>query len=148
MERRIHYESSFRDSIGRVDTVCHLCTSADTDRQDSSRSSGIRGAHSHRHHEPRIRGPNMCRTRRIAGEGIRKIGSGGMIRFKRFKANRAAEFEIDGQLKNLTLAETRKLRTAYLSQSALKGTSPPAEEIKFALDRWPGTELHKRIYKK
>jgi hypothetical protein len=69
-----------------------------------------------------------------------------MILFKRFERNTAI-FEIDGKSVELTKKKVLKLHNTSKQSCGRKGTCPDTEQTKFVLDRWPGTELAKRIEK-
>lgn len=69
-----------------------------------------------------------------------------MLRFKQFKGDTAL-FVLDGKLVEFSKKMTQALHDTNKRQCGKKGTCPDTEQTKFALDRWPGTELAKKIAK-
>lgn len=69
-----------------------------------------------------------------------------MIRFRRFERGTAI-FEVNGELTELTKKKTLVLHDKNKRLCGIKGTCPDTEQTKFALDRWPGTNLAKQLAK-
>lgn len=67
-----------------------------------------------------------------------------MIRFRRFE-DEIAVFEINGTPTRLSKKAAQSLHDKNKLNCGKKGTCPDTEQTKFALDRWPGTDLDKRI---
>lgn len=68
------------------------------------------------------------------------------IRFRKFEEGLAVFHTKEGNIK-LSKEQVRERRDDVLQTRRKKGTCSEAEEYKFALDRWPGTELGERLRK-